>query len=813
MRHACIMTCIALVACRAKNDEDTGTASVDGCVASSAAPATGETFAIDVGASEAGEGEEEGAGPAEGQLADGPYDEARGYGWLGDGEAGSQESWLALIFPVGTWDGLEPGTQPDAYSVRVAPYLTWVEGLSGYQADLADGAWDVVLRFREPSYPVPGLRVFSVSSGGQRLVESLDLAAVAGQDEALSFAVRAASDAGSLVLDFEAEGGTLPLLAGLEFRPATDGPPESPVGVEARGGAGEGLLRWDLPEEQVRGWRVQRSVGGGAYEDVTDGLLPAPAFTDRARSPGEVLSYRVAAVSAGCEGSDWAESAAVTVADPASLGIPVVDLTVDPTEFASLFEDPSVPITVPVTVNRDGEEASGTVELRGASSRRVSKRSYNIDLDDGTIDGRDHLKLLAEVADPSRIRQLLAYDLFDRMGAVAPVAEPVLLRINGEVQGVWDDIEHVGDQFMEDRGYDGHADRFRLTTGNFTLVLDEDGAADLSGYEKKENEGDPSPELESLLRWLDSAPDDVFDTDLDTYVDTASYIGYIAGQQVFSNYDVADGGHYLVLDSATGRFLLVPWDLNNDTWSQAGLPLTSHTLYSAPTHPQWWDFDLLLTRALSAPSFRARLADRLETLVTEGVLSETSDRADAFRALIGPGLDAEPWMYRRRYDAWLETSIEAMKGYLVSRQESITTALPSFRELGETGLVLSGLCIGDASTVTLAVWGDEATEAGACYLTSDFYDLDGEGVSSLPTAPGDTGTVSTDVPDSTGGFLGLACGRGEGGEESGAALRSIVFHPAADGNAYVRGEEGWSTGGACSEADERQVPLTMDRGK
>jgi spore coat protein CotH len=58
------------------------------------------------------------------------------------------------------------------------------------------------------------------------------------------------------------------------------------------------------------------------------------------------------------------------------------------------------------------------------------------------------------------------------------------------------------------------------------------------------------------------------------------FLDYIAGQILVANVEVVDGGHYLILDPASGAFLFVPWDLNNATWTEPEYPLAANTAYS-----------------------------------------------------------------------------------------------------------------------------------------------------------------------------------------------------------------------------------------
>src|SRR5262245_62660099 len=134
------------------------------CVRGTALPATGPTIEIDVGSD------------------DGPYTPQRGFGWLGTPTPVTRPSW-SLGFPIG---GAGESTV----------FATFAHGITGYRVDVPDGLYDVTLWLREPEFPEPGMRVFDVIADGVTLVDDLDLAALAGQDEAAAITVEAASQGG-----------------------------------------------------------------------------------------------------------------------------------------------------------------------------------------------------------------------------------------------------------------------------------------------------------------------------------------------------------------------------------------------------------------------------------------------------------------------------------------------------------------------------------------------------------------------------------------------------------------------------------------
>ena len=82
-------------------------------------------------------------------------------------------------------------------------YQTVRYNTRGYHLDMPAGAYTVTLRFVEPAYDRPGVRVFGVSLQGKPVIESLDIFARAGRNKALDFTFKdvAVTD-GRLKIDF-----------------------------------------------------------------------------------------------------------------------------------------------------------------------------------------------------------------------------------------------------------------------------------------------------------------------------------------------------------------------------------------------------------------------------------------------------------------------------------------------------------------------------------------------------------------------------------------------------------------------------------
>ena len=97
-------------------------------------------------------------------------------------------------------------------------YFTYRRGIQGYRFDVPDGAYELELRFAEPTAVAAGERVFDVLVNDRVVVAGLDLFAQAGTGFAVPIMVQAQSvKSGGLHVTFVAKRGDA-ILSGIRVR-------------------------------------------------------------------------------------------------------------------------------------------------------------------------------------------------------------------------------------------------------------------------------------------------------------------------------------------------------------------------------------------------------------------------------------------------------------------------------------------------------------------------------------------------------------------------------------------------------------------
>lgn len=90
-------------------------------------------------------------------------------------------------------------------------------------------------------------------------------------------------------------------------------PPPVPTALTAVNTAGAVDLLWDASSgNDLAGYNVYRSVGGGPFERINKDLAPTPVFHDASVAPGEAYEYAVTAVDLAGNESEKSKPASVT---------------------------------------------------------------------------------------------------------------------------------------------------------------------------------------------------------------------------------------------------------------------------------------------------------------------------------------------------------------------------------------------------------------------------------------------------------------------------------------------------------------------
>jgi spore coat protein CotH len=284
--------------------------------------------------------------------------------------------------------------------------------------------------------------------------------------------------------------------------------------------------------------------GGGAYVEPVENLdlnaTPAPSVT---------LNLEVA-------------STAISTLDADPFHAP--DLPGAFVDAASVRYDP-------IDVNYRGAYALETL-IRNQSIQRNWKLKF---AKDRTYQNRREWNFNYE----THVRQRLAYWLMRLASVKVPSARHVVLRVNGEVHGLYLEYEDPDDKtWLLDKFGDNEGDLYKAgydipdeTPYFATLeVLGETDADYAMHYRKKTNNDDPVKAadysaLRSFITGLNQTPDADFEAFLSRSFDVGQFIGYLVVANFMSHWDSypqRPKNFWLYQVPATGKWVFIPWDMD-----------------------------------------------------------------------------------------------------------------------------------------------------------------------------------------------------------------------------------------------------------
>ena len=257
-----------------------------------------------------------------------------------------------------------------------------------------------------------------------------------------------------------------------------------------------------------------------------------------------------------------------------------------------------------------------------------------------------HVKARLRRYDDSRLKERLAYDLYRAMGIVAPRAAWAVIRVNGELQGVYGMVEEVDGRFTANRWPD-HLDG-NLYKEIWPGLGDADWIA--SGLKTNEEVGNVSAYL-AFSQAIAAADEADLRATLGSYVDLDYLTRGVAVDDVLPSYDgpfyyfwtdgVSVGNHnFYVYEQAPDRFVLIPWDLESTFWINPAHAPPHWTVTPADctlTYPYWGGLSRApgcdrVIRAMSADleAWRAAGQELLDEHFTVESMTAAIDRHAGF---------------------------------------------------------------------------------------------------------------------------------------------------------------------------------------
>ncbi len=396
---------------------------------------------------------------------------------------------------------------------------------------------------------------------------------------------------------------------------------------------------------------VRSQVDFGAQQTTPMTDLGGNAFTATipGAAAGHLIRYRVEATNdAGTNYSprldDSSPFKGVVAANGISSAIPVIEWFIPDASYNQMTANPTVDITRPAVIAYNGTVFDNSaVSIRGESSEVLPKVNWKIELPknhDLTLPGLaspvDEFAMQADWSDNAHGRALLAWDTYAKTGVVNTQVFPVRAQRNGQFQGLYTYVDLFDGTWRDRTGYSDDQ-FFKAGHGAF------DASRQLLEYrfEKKNPEDEDFGTLQAFLNGVDLTGTAQRDY-LQSTANIPEMINYAVTTAVVQHVDSISKNFYLSQNGVTGRWEIIPWDLDH-TFGNGCCGVNSPFVTPAEPGDQKSE---LMAALLAVPEWRDMYFRRLRTVVND-VLAPGKMEA-IYDAKVGPAqpeatLDFAKW--------------------------------------------------------------------------------------------------------------------------------------------------------------------------
>lgn len=292
--------------------------------------------------------------------------------------------------------------------------------------------------------------------------------------------------------------------------------------------------------------------------------------------------------------------------------------------------------------------------LRGNTSRGAKKKSFKIDINH-FVAGRqfydlEKLNLNGEHNDPSIIRSKLCWDLLNSRGIPSSRANYVKLFINNEYRGLYLNVEHIDDEFIQKRfgNQDGNLYKclypadlvfFGSNPELYKKLQENRRVYDLKTNRSKDDYSD----LAQFIDVLNNTPQSLFKQEIEKIFNVHTFVKWLAANVIVGSWDdywFLKNNYYLYHNTATDKFEFIPYDYDNTygvdwvggDWGKRNIYNWGESREKRP----------LATRILSVPEYRAAYTRHIHHLIQhEFSFERQAPRINFLKEMITPAVVAD----------------------------------------------------------------------------------------------------------------------------------------------------------------------------
>jgi hypothetical protein len=362
-----------------------------------------------------------------------------------------------------------------------------------------------------------------------------------------------------------------------------------------------------------------------------------------------------------------------------AFGAAIIDLALDVSDAAkqSLAANPDTEVPATMTFkDASGADTSYAVTIhikgqKGSARLFDDKPAFKVKLDKADrFFGLDHLTLNNMVQDPTMVHEALGYQVYEAAGVKVPRTGYVRLTVNGQLYGLYLNLEAPDTRFLKRRFGD---DSGILYEGAYGVDLRRD---DEDKFELHEGKDAGRAKLKTLVRALDAEGDDIF-YGRSPLVDSASFLRMMAAAALLDDWDnyYASNNYRIYWNPSASRWFFIPTGIDQTFVGGAT------TVFGGT--------GLLFQKCLASERCTNDYADAVRDVADRFERLGLPAKMDALLAVVDTAAQADP---KKPYDAaTMKSARDAMRAFIAKRPNEVRTAVACMDAAREATL---GSCAG-----------------------------------------------------------------------------------------------------------------------
>ena len=288
----------------------------------------------------------------------------------------------------------------------------------------------------------------------------------------------------------------------------------------------------------------------------------------------------------------------------------------------SLYSDHHFPATFSYVSSDYSKEIDDVgFRVRGNTSRNADKKSFKLSFNEYVsgqkFKGLEKMNLIGQHNDPSLLRYWLSLKALSDNGLVCSRVSFVKLYINEEYKGLYLNVEHIDDEFLQRRFIDDdEGNLYKCLWGSDLTFWGAHPSNYYDTYELKTNKSEKDyTDLVQFLFLLEKKNDEDFPCFIEEYFEVDLFLKTLAAEILIGHWD----GHafnknnfYLYQQPSNGKFVFIEYDMDNTfgiDW--VGIDWSSR-------HLNYWHSSErpLVERLLSYPYYKNKFNAYLEEILS-----------------------------------------------------------------------------------------------------------------------------------------------------------------------------------------------------